>query len=86
MNDLLKMDGFDEAIIGEVMRFGDRFLLYDHAKVIEILMRDMSEEEAMEYWSYNQAGAWVGEGTVGFLMETWNHDKLETLMKDPDNE
>ena len=70
MNDLLKMDGFDEAIIGEVLRFSDRFLIYDHKKVIEILMRDMSEEEALEYWSYNQVGAWVGEGTPAFLMET----------------
>lgn len=69
MNDLLKMDGFDEAIIGEVIRYSDRFLIYDHKKVIEILMRDMTEEEAMEYWSYNQVGAWVGEGTPGFLME-----------------
>ena len=70
MNDLLKMDGFDEAIIGEVLRFSDRFLIYDHKKVIEILMRDMSEEEALEYWSFNQVGAWVGEGTPAFLMET----------------
>jgi hypothetical protein len=70
MNDLLKMDGFDEAIIGEVIRFSDRFLIYDHKKVIEILMRDMSEEDALEYWSFNQVGAWVGEGTPAFLMET----------------
>ena len=73
MNDLLKMDGFDEAIIGEVLRFSDRFLIYDLKKVLEILMKDddMTEEEALEYWSFNQVGAWVGEGTPGFLMETW---------------
>ena len=70
MNDLLKMDGFNEAIIGEAMRFSDRFILYDHKKVIEILMRDMSEEDALDYWSYNQVGAWVGEGTPAFLMYT----------------
>ena len=70
MNDLLKMDGFNEAIIGEVMRFNDRFILYDHKKVIEILMRDMSQEEALEYWEFNQVGAWVGDGTPAFLMET----------------
>jgi hypothetical protein len=69
MNDLLKMDGFDEAILGEVIRFSDRFLIYDHKKVIEILMRDMSEEEAMEYWEFNQVGAWVGSTTPGFLLE-----------------
>ena len=70
MNDLLKMDGFNEAIIGEVMRFNDRFILYDHKKVIEILMRDMSQEEALEYWEFNQVGACVGDGTPAFLMET----------------
>tara|TARA_R110000824_G_scaffold25767_3_gene89371 strand:- start:14947 stop:15180 length:234 start_codon:yes stop_codon:yes gene_type:complete len=69
MNDLLKMDGFDEAIIGEVLRFSDRFILYDHKKVIEILMKDMSEEDALDYWSFNQVGAWVGDGTPAFLME-----------------
>jgi hypothetical protein len=65
---MLKMDGFDEAIIGEVMRFSDTFILYDHSKVMEILMRDMSEEDALDYWSYNQVGAWVGDGTPAFLM------------------
>ena len=65
---MLKMDGFDEAIIGEVQRFSDTFILYDHSKVMEILMRDMSEEDALDYWSYNQVGAWVGDGTPAFLM------------------
>jgi len=65
---MLKMDGFNEAIIGEVMRYSDTFILYDHQKVIEILMRDMSEEDALDYWSFNQVGSWVGDGTPAFLM------------------
>ena len=71
MNDLLKMDGFDEAIIGEVLRFSDRFLIYDLKKVLEILMKDddMTEEEALDYWEFNQVGAWVGRTTPGFLVE-----------------
>ena len=70
MNDLLKMDGFDEAIIGEVLRFSDRFLIYDHKKVLEILMQQgMTEDEASEYWEFNQVGAWVGRTTPGFLVE-----------------
>ena len=75
MNDLLKMDGFDEAIIGEVMRYSDRFILYDHQKVIEILMRDMSEEDALDFWSFNQVGAWVGDGTPAFLMSKIDEGK-----------
>ena len=65
--DLLKADGFDEAIIGVVERIGTQAICYDTEKVIEILMRDMSEEEALEYFQYNIAGAWVGEHTPFFL-------------------
>ena len=65
--ELLKADGFDEAIIGVVQRMGIQAICYDQEKVIEILMRDMSEEEAWEYFDFNIAGAWVGESTPFFL-------------------
>lgn len=57
----LKADGFDEAIIGvdeTTMR-----LIYSVKKCIEILMRDMTEEDAIEYFSFNVSGAYVGEKT-----------------------
>lgn len=57
----LKADGFDEAIIGvdeTTMR-----LIYSVSKCIEILMRDMSEENAMEHFSFNVSGSYVGEKT-----------------------
>ena len=57
----LKADGFDEAIIG-VDETSSR-LIYSVSMCIEILMRDMSEEEALEYFSYNVSGAYVGEQT-----------------------
>ena len=59
--EFLKADGFDEAIIGvdEV----EMRLIYSVSKCIEILMRDMSEEEALEYFSYNVSGAYMGEKT-----------------------
>ena len=65
--DLLKADGFDEAIIGVVERLGTQAICYDTEKVIEILMRDMPEEDAWEYFQYNIAGDWVGEHTPFFL-------------------
>lgn len=67
--DLLKADGFDEAIIGVVQRVGVQAICYDEDKVIEILMeRDgMTLIEAMEYFDFNIAGAWVGESTPFFL-------------------
>jgi hypothetical protein len=57
----LKADGFDEAIIG-VDETSSR-LIYSVSMCIEILMRDMSEEDALEYFSYNVSGAYVGEKT-----------------------
>jgi hypothetical protein len=65
--DLLKADGFDEAIIGVVERIGVQAICYDKDKVIKILMKDMSEEEAYEYFEFNIGGAWVGEHTPFFL-------------------
>jgi len=57
----LKADGFDDAILGvddTSMR-----LIYSVAKCIEVLMREMPEEDAMEYFSYNVSGAYVGDKT-----------------------
>jgi hypothetical protein len=65
--DLLKLDGFDEAILGVVERIGLQAICYDTHKVIEILMKDMSEEDAWEYYSYNMLGGYVGESTPVFL-------------------
>ena len=74
--DLLKADGLDEAIIGVVERMGTQAICYDTEKVIEILMRDMTEDEAWEYFHYNIAGAWVGDHTPFFLTrESMNEEK-----------
>jgi hypothetical protein len=57
----LKADGFDEAIIGvdnKSMR-----LVYSVSKCIQILCRDMNEEDAIEYFDYNVSGAYMGEKT-----------------------
>ena len=69
--DLLKADGFDDAIIGVVERIGIQAICYDQEKVIDILIeRDgMDYEEAIEYFEFNIAGAWVGESTPFFLQK-----------------
>ena len=69
-DDLMRMDGFDKAIIGVCIRCGDKpFFIYNHKKVIKILMKGgMTEDEAIEYCNYNQMGAYVGETTPGFLV------------------
>jgi hypothetical protein len=59
--ELLKADGFDEAIIGlddETMR-----LIYSVSKCIKILEKDMSEEDALEFFHFNVKGAYMGKKT-----------------------
>jgi hypothetical protein len=58
---LLIADGFNEAVIGIDEK--QTRLIYSVSKCIEILCRDMSEEDAMEHFSYNVSGAYVGEKT-----------------------
>ncbi len=60
----LKADGFDEAIIGVSEDFNAPVrLIYSVKKCLEILMKDMSYEDAMEYFTYNVSGGYVGEKT-----------------------
>lgn len=57
----LKADGFDEAIIG--IDENSMRLIYSVSKCIEVLMRDMSEEDAIEHFSFNVSGGYVGDKT-----------------------
>ena len=58
---LLKTEGFDDAIIGideKTMR-----LIYSVSKCIEILSKDMSRDDAVDYFYFNMESAYVGEKT-----------------------
>jgi hypothetical protein len=57
----LKADGFDEAIIGVDEK--EMRLIYSVSKCIEILCRDMSEEDALEHFDYNVSGSYMGDKT-----------------------
>ncbi len=63
-DELLKIDGFDEAIIG-VQESIEPKLVYDIDKIAEILMtrEQMSEEDSYDYISYNITSAYVGKKT-----------------------
>lgn len=66
--DLMRMDGFDDAILGVVERIGLQTVCYDLNKVIEILMKQgMDEQDAWDWYQFNMLGAWVGEATPVFL-------------------
>lgn len=66
---LKKADGFDKAIIG--IDDSSMRLIYSVSKCIKILKKDMSEEEAIEYFDYNVKGAYMGEKTP-----IWSVDNL----------
>jgi hypothetical protein len=66
--ELLTADGFDDAILG-CCEYSQR-VVYSSKKCIEILMeQNMTEDEALEYFYNNVAGAYVGEQTP-----IWCHD------------
>jgi hypothetical protein len=54
-------DGFDQAIIG-VCSDSQR-VIYSKSRCIKILMADMDEEEAADYFEENVGGAYVGDMT-----------------------
>lgn len=62
--EFLKADGFDDAILGvsEDMNAEIR-LIYSVSKCLEILMKDMSYEEALEHFNFNVSGSYVGGKT-----------------------
>ena len=71
--DALLMDGFDDCILGILERFGidQPIVVYDREKVIaKLIDRDgMTHEEALDFYYFNQLGAWVGEKTPAFLIK-----------------
>jgi light-regulated signal transduction histidine kinase (bacteriophytochrome) len=68
-NGLLIMDGYDDCIVGIAEQFNRVFVVYDRTKVINKLVEQgMTLEEAEEFHEFNQAGAWMGEGTPAFLI------------------
>jgi len=67
-------DGFDDAMIGHGVSFEGECVVYDYDKVIEILMKDMTQEEAEEYFSFNIAGAYVGKNMPVFVKKAERFD------------
>lgn len=67
-NDLLIMDGFDDCIEGVVERFGQSpIVCYDKQKILTVLEEEMTPEEALEWFEFNQIGASVGDSTPCFI-------------------
>jgi hypothetical protein len=70
--EILLADGFDDCVIGVVERCGcDPYLVYDTQKIIQKLIAEsdgeMDYHDAQEYFDFNIGGAWVGDGTPGYI-------------------
>ena len=66
--DILLADGFDDAFIGLTDGIGACRVVYDSGKCIEILVaRGNTFEEASDWFSFNVAGAYMGESTPIFV-------------------
>tara|TARA_R100000541_G_scaffold54802_1_gene63438 strand:+ start:2275 stop:2514 length:240 start_codon:yes stop_codon:yes gene_type:complete len=57
----LKADGFDDAIIG--VEENEMRLIYSVYKCLKILEQDMTELDAMEHFTFNVSGSYVGNKT-----------------------
>lgn len=69
--EMLFADGFDDALIGVCLKFGNvGCAAYNIETCYEILVnRDgMTYEDAIEYMDYNVLGSYVGEHTPVFLV------------------
>ena len=64
--DLLYADGYDDCIIGLTFRKGKPVVLYSADRIIYKLTGEMTEEEALEFFDFNIAGAYMGERTPLF--------------------
>ena len=68
---ILLADGLENAFMGIGRQFTHPIAIYSYKKAIKILTRDhkMNREEAEEYFSFNIAGAFVGDQTPVFLQD-----------------
>jgi len=67
--EILYVDGFEEAFFGYVEIFNKRIALYSRSLCLDILMsQGMNSEEALEFYDFNLKGAYMGEFTPGFFI------------------
>ena len=66
---LVRMDGFDDCVLGICSMFGsvDRIAYSIPAILRKLEAQGMSETQAIEFYEYNQLGSYVGEATPCFI-------------------
>jgi len=69
---MLKVDGFDNCILGSVTINDEEVLAYDVAKMIQTLLSEgLTEEDAIDHFEFNIACAYVGEDTPIYIDTNW---------------
>ena len=66
----MTVEGFDSAVIG--LEDSSFILIYSVSKCLNILQKDMSQEDALEYLYHNCVGTFVGEKTP-----IWSYDLFD---------
>lgn len=74
---ILVADGYDDCIIGLTFRDDELVALYSAELIIEKLSKDMTEDEAIEFFEYNIEGAYVGVKTPKYIHTWGDHDALD---------
>jgi len=75
---MLKADGFDAAIIGITLSqpMREEIIVYDYEECLKILMKEMTQEEAIEHMDFNVIGSYMGELTPLF-MQKYTSEEVE---------
>lgn len=78
MNDILFIEGFEDAVIGLGYQFNTSLVVYDYDKCIKILMEreSLSTEDAKSWMSHNLVGSWLGRHTPVFVHVRENYFNL----------
>lgn len=75
-------DGFDEALVGLVVRCGSEPLaVYDRDVMLKTLSKQMSLDDAVEYLDFNIAGAHIGPLTPMILDRIPPKQKLRGMLQ-----
>ena len=64
--EFLFVDDMDEAILGISSKF---LVVYSETKIIDILKKDMTYLEAVEYFNFNIEGAYMGDKTPIYVYD-----------------
>jgi hypothetical protein len=75
----LTIENMDEAIIG--YEWNKHRLIYSQSKIIQILCREMCEEDALDYFYYNIGDTNDDSNSPIICLDTFNHYDFDEISK-----